>query len=339
MNNAALSQDWISEEIRNPETSWSVGTFGAIAEFSRDADEPAQVSCDASRSEVVTARGGIRIDGLAKVRAVAYETTNKNPDLWSHAIALCLPSDDCAMNRRNALTEISPDFAALREEDRSATLFDLGLGTLQVDVCIRTSDPQLLRALRAGAGKSPFEHGNPAMMAILRASPHRIFVTRVGRAEVYQAIPAADQKSPDGPHTHLLPKLLKAKRTHSAANPIPDGWAPCAHLYPANPAKDAMGHPKRFDMTLHERFQDRLRAFGDPALIALKEAVAAGVREGRDPATLSGLHGRFATAAKRVALRQIQAIAGSSPHLKAWKVFHDHVAEETIEEDEQAQHG
>ena len=338
MTNALELREWISSEIRDVGTSWSVGTFGAIAEFSRDQDETADVGCEASRCEAVTARGGIRIDQLANVRAAAYETTNRNLDEWSHTIALCLPAADCAMNRRAVLTEIGPDDAALREDDRGAHLFDLGLGTLQVDVCVRTSEPALLKALRDGAGKSVFDHGNPAMMAILRGSPHRVFVTRVGRAEVYQPIPAADHKSPDGPHTHLLPKLLRARRTHSANNPIPDGWVPCAHLYPAHPAKDALGRSQPFDRRQHDRFQELLRAFGDPELFVLKEAAMAGVAAGSDPTTLEIPKGRFARATIRVALRQMQAIEGSSASLRAWKQFHDRFADEGIEEDEQAQH-
>jgi hypothetical protein len=338
MTNAIELREWISSEMRDVGTSWSVGTFGAIAEFSRDQDEPATVVCDASRSEAVTSRGGIRIDGRVNVRPVAYETTNRNPDSWSHAIALCLPIDDCAMNRRSVLTEVGPDGASLRDEDRSAVLFDLGLGTLQVDVCVRTSDTGLLEALRTGAGKSVFDHSNLAMMAILRASPHRVFVTRVGRAEVFQAIPAADQKSPDGPHTHVLPKLLRARRTHSANNPIPDGWAPCAHLYPAHPAKDVVGHPKPFDRHRHERFQEALRAFGDPELVALKQDAATGVRAGREPAALATANGRFGRAAVRVALRQMQAIDGAAANLRAWRQFHDRVSDDPVEEDEQAQH-
>jgi hypothetical protein len=339
MTSTVELREWISREMRDFDASWSVGTFGAIAEFSRDQQEPANVRCDASRSEVVTAKGGIRIDALANVRPVAYETTNRDPDVWSHAVAFCLPSVSCAMNCRGVVTELGQDDGALRDEDRSAVLFDLGLETLQVDVCVRTSDPALVGALRAGAGKSVFDHANPAMMAILRASPHRVFISRIGRAEIYQTIPTPDQESPDGPHTHLLPKLLRAGRTHSANNPIPEGWVPCAHLYPAHPAKDALGRPKPFDLQQHERFQGLLRDYGDAELVALKQDIALGVAAGDDPATLVTATGRFGRATIRVALRQMQATNSASPNLRVWKQFHYHVADEPVEEDEQAQHG
>ena len=112
------------------------------------------------------------------------------------------------MNRRTVLTALGADADALREQDRDAMLFDLGLGALQADLCIRVSDPDVAAALRAHAGRALFEPGNPAMGMILAASPHRVFVSRIGRIEVFQPIPAADGKSPEGPHTHVLPKLL-----------------------------------------------------------------------------------------------------------------------------------
>jgi hypothetical protein len=231
------------------------------------------------------------------------------------------------MSGRNVFTEIGPDREALRPEDQGAVLFDVGAGPLQVDVCVRTADPDLIRRLRACSGQSIVEPECPAIKEILGSSPHRVFIARLGRAEVYQPIPSPDQKTPDGPHTHFLPRLLKANRIYSAAHPIPEGWVPCPHLYPANPARDHAGRPKAFDLPLHQRFQDFLRAFGDPELVALKDALAEGVREGRDPAELLGPQGRFASAARRVALRQIRAMGGDLPALRLWKAAYDRAAD------------
>jgi hypothetical protein len=338
MTNAFDLRDWISAEIRDPGTSWSIGAFGAIAEFSRDSDEPAKFVCDPSRSEVVTPKGSVRIDGMKDVRPIAYETASRNPELWNHAVALCLPSADSAMSGRIVLTEIGPDDAALREDDRSAILFDLGLGTYQIDVCVRTSDAGLLSVLRASAGASVFDSGNTAMGAIIRSSPHRVFLSRVGRAEVYQAIPSPDAKSPDGPHTHVLPKLLRAGRTHSANDPIPEGWVSCAHLYPPHPAKDVFGRLKPFDRRDHDRFQGLFRTFGDPEFVKLKELTAEGVASGCDPSTIAAPT-RFARSAVRVALRQMQALGGSSPAIQLWRQVYDRAADKSLDEDDEALHG
>jgi hypothetical protein len=232
-------EDWITRSLRDPSAQWSAGTYGAIAEFSRDPSEPVEVVCTPSGGQASTVCGSIRVELRKEVRAVAYETTTKNRDQWGHAIALCLQAENCATGRRTTIQELGPDSAAIRPEDRDSILFDLGLGAPQVDMCVRTSRPEVLFALRAGEGRSLFDIGNPATAAIFKASPHRVFVTRIGRAEVYQAIPSADGKSPGGPYTHLLPKLLRSGRTHPATVPIPRDWIPCLHLYP--PIRKRMG--------------------------------------------------------------------------------------------------
>ena len=118
------------------------------------------------------------------------------------------------------------------------------------------------------------------MSVILATSPHRVFISRLGRIEVCQPIPPHDGRSPQGPHTHVLVDLLKHRRTHAATEPIPDGFVPCAHVYPPHPAKDALGEPRPFDAARHDAFQEMLRTFGDPDQIALKQRVMAAVAAG-----------------------------------------------------------
>src|SRR5262249_29540444 len=159
------------------------------------------------------------------------------------------------------------------------------------------------------------------------ASPHRVFISRVGRVEVYQAIPNAGGSSPIGPHTHVLPNLLAHRRTHAATEQIPEGWIPCAHLYPAHAARDAMGRSRPFDSARHRAFQDMLRRFGDPKFVALKERVVAAIAAGEDPSVVTITESRFARTNVRVALRQYKA-EHALPVLSAWTAAHersDHV--------------
>src|SRR5260370_21651492 len=99
----------------------------------------------------MTGRGGIRIEPGNGVRLFASESTTR--DSWNHRIALCLPERQCAMNQRMALAELGPDREALREQHREATLFDLGLGGLQVDVCVRIADAYDADDTRADSGQ------------------------------------------------------------------------------------------------------------------------------------------------------------------------------------------
>jgi hypothetical protein len=314
MTPAAASFALLRREMADPGTQWSLGTFGAIAEFSRDEDEPAQVSLTANAVSAVTERGGIAVRLDPEIRPFASEGINKAD--WNQRVALCLPEARCAMNRRNVLTELGADDGALRGEDRDAVLFDLGLGALQADFCVRIDDDEVAASLRQHAGRPVFEPGNPAMGIILHANPHRVFISRLGRIEVYQPIPPPSGKSPDGPHTHVLPRLLKNGRTHPATEPVPAGWIPCAHLYPAHPARDGLGQPRAFEAAHLQSFQDLLAAFGDPAIVAIKQRVCDAVRAGQPPAELSGdRHGRTGI---RVALRQMKAAGDISPALSAW---------------------
>jgi hypothetical protein len=320
--------------IADPDTQWSLGTFGAIAEFSRDEDEPAQVGMAADVLSAITERGGIALRLDPHIRPFASESLTKAD--WNQRVALCLPEDASAMNRRGALTELGPDVAALREEDRDSILFDLGLGALQADFCVRIDDAVTAADLREYAGRPIFEAGNPVMGIILHANPHRIFISKLGRIEVYQPIPPASGKSPDGPHTHVLPKLLNSGRTHPATEPIPAGWIPCAHLYPPHPAKNGMGQPHPFEADHLESFQATMAAFGDPATMALKQRVREAVRAGKPPAELS--RDRYGRASARIALRQMKAAGEAFPALAGWLANLDQGSLDQID-DEAALHG
>lgn len=321
---------FFAEQMADPKTGWSLGTFGAIAEFTRDAGEPATLARGEGALSVVTARGGMRIEAAPGLCSIASESPTT--ESWSHRIALCLPQEACAMGRRAVLTEVGPDHDALRAEDSAAILVDLGLAALQVDVCVRTSDPEVIAALRAFTGQSLFAPGNGAMGVILKANPHRVFVSRLGRIEVFQPIPPPDGTSPEGPHTHLLPKLLVQGRTHAATEPLPAGWVPCAHLYPPHPARDAFGHSQPFQPARHAAFQAILGRYGDPELVGLKRRITAAVGDGHAPSAIPVPDDRFARATVRVALRQLRALGEASPALAGWVAAHERIRRIDAEE-------
>jgi uncharacterized protein DUF6925 len=152
-------------------------------------------------------------------------------DCGRHGIAVCLPEGEARTGGRVRVTALGRDAGALRASDRGAFLFDLGLGLANCDFCVRTADAALAAALAAAEGTALLENA-PLVDALKRASPHRIAISRAGRIEVFQDIAPEGGDSPEGPHTHLLPHLLREGRTHAAGAPIPGGWVPCLVLYP-----------------------------------------------------------------------------------------------------------
>lgn len=304
--------------LEDPDAQWSAGTFGAIAEFSRDRGEPATFDLRDTSASVATARGAIAFRDCAAVRFSAYETIARDRTMWRHGIALCLPAVASWMNQRSVVTELGPDVNAVRPQDRNAILFDLGLSLAQTDAAVRTGDRTLIAALRRSEGRPLFDAKNTVLMDIMLGSPHRVFLTRLGRIEVFQPIPPPAGKSPPGPHTHILPKLLRANRTHAATVPIPAGLVPCAMLYPAHALMDGEGMPRAFDSDRFEAFNALLQDYGTPALVAAAEAAVDAVRRGAPPETMVLPTSKFARTAVRVALRKLKASGETSPNLDAW---------------------
>jgi hypothetical protein len=311
----------LRDHLLDAGSQWNLGTFGGIAEFMRDAGEPAEIVDEPDRLSVTTARGGIGFDRLDGVRLHASESAVGRG--WNHRVALCLPEEACAMNRRMVLTDLGPDTGALRPQDAAGSLFDMGLGTLQADICIRTAEPALIAVLRAEAGRSLFEPGNRAMGAIVEAGPHRVFLARFGRCEVYQPIPPADGRSPEGPHTHVLPQLLRSGRTHAATEPVPEGFVPCAHLVPRHPLKDGLGRPRAFDREAFQGFEVLLDRFGEPALVELKRRTKQAIAAGIAPDAFEAPRSRFGRHATRVHLRQARFDNGEGERLSAWSAAFD----------------
>ena len=234
------------DHLRDPESSWSCGRFGAIAEFHRESGEPAAIAEQPFLSAAM-ARGAIRIKTPAELRPIAYETISRWIDSWGHGLALCLPRERARMYGRAVITELGPDREAVRAEDRDALLFDRGLGGGSAAICVRTPDAETIRLLRAACGKSLFESAAGLLAHLPALSSHRVFISAAGRIEVYQPIPPPSGKSLDGPHTHVLSRLLARGRSHAATVPIPPGWAVAMTLYPPRPLRHGSGRPTTFD--------------------------------------------------------------------------------------------
>ncbi len=313
-------RDVVAEHMARSDSGWSIGAFGAIAEFMRDPGEPLLSVGD---GEVATSRGAMRIRLTPETLAMAYETVSARPERWLHGVAFCLDDARARMTGRTVFTELGPDRQAILEADRTGILFDIGAGADNVDACVRAHDPDVVAELRSLEGVRVIEDSD-AMARLVATNPHRVFESRLGRIEVRQRIGShdADPPTPEGPHTHVLPKVLAKGRTHSANLPLPTGLVPCLNLYPANPTFDALGRPRSFDHAAHERFQALLEVWGDRECYRLKARLAAAVKAGEPPSSFRP-DGRYARAAARVALRQYPHVADDAGSLAAWREIHD----------------
>jgi hypothetical protein len=195
----------VRRHLFEPRHAWSVGTYGALAEFDYEADEPG-LSIDRDTLAVRSGRGSLTVHGIEAARPFALEDGEGRV----RQIAFCT---DRPGARRDCIT-------ALGERT-----FDVGIAAPHIDVLVRIApeDEETLVALQASTGKKLLGGDNSAGAAIVRGSPTRILVSAIARLEVHQPIPPPGGRSPRGPHTHLLPKLLAKGRTHAPNISLPDG--------------------------------------------------------------------------------------------------------------------
>jgi Family of unknown function (DUF6925) len=313
-------KELILEHLRNHRSSWSLGAFGALGEFTRDEDE-IQLVAPGDRLAIATSRGGMRVDNLDQCSVIAYEISRKHRDRWGQTLAFCLPEEYAKMEGRRGITELGPDEASILDAHRGDILFDLGLATPYVNVCVRTSVPSLIAALRSAEGSNILAPGCSVFSEVLQHSPHRIFISRVGRLEVYQ--PIGLEKSPEGPHTHVLPKLLATGLHHAANIPIPSGMISGLMLYPGNPCVDILGREQTFEPLLHQAFQETLLEHGLPEYLEEKARILDSYSQEVDVENYPEPASRLSRLAARIALRQTFHTQGDCQRLNEWRTRFD----------------
>src|SRR5262245_20829905 len=116
----------IDHMLADPRHGWSIGTFGAVGEFMRDEDEDVRFVRDGDTVTIVTPRAGISVHTVPGLQAVAFDTLSSDGETWGQSVAFCLALP--ATMDQQGVCSLGKDAGALREEDREADLFDLGVG-------------------------------------------------------------------------------------------------------------------------------------------------------------------------------------------------------------------
>lgn len=327
----------IDQMLADPRHGWSIGTFGAVAEFMRDDEEEARVTRDGDAISIVTPRAGIRVSPLEELRPIAFDTLSSDGETWGQSGLFCLPRPRDMDHA--GVRWLGKDAEALREEDRDADLFDLGVGRGHVRFCVRTRDADYIAALKAIEGKDVFgPEGGAAMGETLRAQPHRVAISPAGRVEVYAPIPLPGGSSPEGPHTHLLPKMVASGKTHASNSPVPEGWQPVLSLHPRTPWRDAMGRRVPFDAELDALFEGVLARFALPEDREVRREVEQAVAAGTEPSAFAWPNTRRGRTEARITLRRLAVndMGSDAGHVAGWRQLYDRVPEPDPDEAEAA---
>jgi len=314
----------LTAAVEDPATGWSLGTFGALAEFHRAPAPPAKVEIGVAGWSVATEAGALRIERHPAARLFPFEMLSKMAGAWSHGVLVCLPEADADAGGAPGLEDMGAE--------AGGQLFDLGLGVAHLRPCIRTADAALIEVLRRNAGKPFLDLDHDVVAAIKRAQPTRIFISNLGRIEVCVDIPESDGNTPMGPHTHLMPALLKKGRGQSANIDLPEGWIAALAFYPPNPARDIRGERRGFDAAAHEHFQDLMARFAPETVKAAKKTVRDALSAGIGPENYGVPESRAERTALRVALRQWQHTDGETAAWRAWTEAFDGAAARQLDD-------
>ena len=183
------------------------------------------------------------------------------------------------------------------------------------------------------SGTSVFAEGGELGRTIVEAGPHRVFLSPLGRIEVYQPIPKSrgDTDLLDGPHTHLLPDLF-GRDGHAPWTPVvPPAYSVCLQVYPRNPLFDHLGERTSFDRDAHEKFQKLLGDWGAMDYVKANRAVGAALRAGDPPDAHGGDDGGAVdSTALKVALRQARYVEGDDDLLEQWRARFDPRSDEYV---------
>ncbi|MEQ8661422.1 MAG: hypothetical protein RLW62_11430 [Gammaproteobacteria bacterium] len=307
---AALLHDVLADRSYG----YSIGGYGALAEFHDETAGAVHAADDVLT--LASPRGALRLDTRRVTALRAWELLAAHPHGWQCGIGLLAPDARARGAGHRVLTELGPDRDAIDVAHRDHLLFDLGCGLAQADFLLRTHDSALIALLRAHAGTAVLSAGHAVLEALIDASPQRVVRSYAARIEVYQRIDR--QRTPDGPHTHLLPTLLGRRRAHASGLPYPHDQLPVLTLHPENPLLDARGTPRPFAHAAWQRFEALLVRFGDAAYVAEKQRQVAAVRAGAAPQAYRAPRTRLGRLARRVALRQLAHTMPAALARQAW---------------------
>ncbi|MEM8837232.1 MAG: DUF1289 domain-containing protein, partial [Pseudomonadota bacterium] len=227
---------WTTDEIRDLvvrslQTGCAkcvIGVVGATAEFSAPPDADVDVVVDGDGVIARTRFGALRVTINDHVRALTFDPPGLETE---QRIVLAVKREAGRLPVSKGLADLGDDDSALLD-DPGTRLFDLALGRKEGRFCIRVEDGAAREALEKATGLALPGSLPTIGPALLAESPTRVVESALGRIEVQGQIPPPGARSPDGPHTHLLPDHLATGRALPVGMDLPRAYLPGAIFYP-----------------------------------------------------------------------------------------------------------
>lgn len=214
--------------------TWVLGVVGGVGEFTVSEGESVAWHRDGECLQAVTDRAALRFQFGEEVRA--FEMSDGIRQGHPHRVVLALPRSRGRLTISEKIADLGADEGAIRPEDRGLPLFDLGLGRASARFCVRVQGVPLAGLLKNFVGCDLWDCMRGVGPKMVEASPVRVIESGLGRVEIATPIPAPGGRSPDGPHTHLLPDHLALGRDLPVGMDLPPSYLPGAVFYPQKSA-------------------------------------------------------------------------------------------------------
>lgn len=203
---------------RQPNTGWSIGVYGAVAEFVTRNPMIPEIEIGDDGLILRTPGGSLRLRPPPGTRM--FELVDAAGKLERRVLALhrsrlrAMPA--------SGVTELGADEEAIGPAHRTERLFDLGVTRSTIRFCVRTGESTLITALQRANGLDALDPKIGLVPILLTSSPDRVVISPIGRIEVSGPIVRSDR---GGPHTHLLPKLLACGGELEPGFALSEGYA------------------------------------------------------------------------------------------------------------------
>lgn len=247
----------ILESANKPSTSWAIVRNGIVAEFSIVPGDDVKTSFKGNKLHIKTQRASLSLEFDNSISAIIAESGAHGCSPWTQNIYLTIPSEHAQMAGRDKLTFLG-DF---NEDSVAGKLWDLGVGNKTVDAYI-IADSDTHHLLKHKEEQNILN--DPKFLReLVQHSPIRFFKSKFASILVKQKIPLSESDENDGPHTHLLPSLMKNKKRF--LSPVPENVEPIIQVSPFVSVIDGNGQFYKWGGFDNDKFQKLLQKHGDNA--------------------------------------------------------------------------
>lgn len=254
---------FLIDAAEKTESSWAIVRDGIVAEFSIVPGDKSIKTFNSNVLKVDTNRATLCINFDDSMESIVAESGAHGCSPWTQNIYLCVQKEQAKMSCRDKLTSLGKFDNGTDKGD----LWDLGVENETLDAYIIAKDKSTNELLKQKEGHYIIDDPHFLRELVLR-SPPRLFQTKFAYIIVRQKIPLTEKEELEGPHTHLLPPLIKSKKHFEV--PIPDDMIPIIQTDPFGSVIDGNGDFHAWNGLENDAFQTLLQKYGKPEYVALK---------------------------------------------------------------------